>query len=236
MCRPTEDQSRAVTTVNVPGGELSHGWPQFLPDGRRFLFYVRNRDRAASGTYVSSIDSQGQRLVLASSVRALYSPTGHLLFERAGNLMAQAFDDTSAMLTGQAMALPDRVVALSGPAWLPVSVGTDAVAYWSGDGRPTFDLDVVDRSGRAIQQVLPPGQYTRSRPVTRWVSRASDRAHRLAERRVVDDRPHDRCTGAVDAGPRRRAFRHLGARRQPSDLQLDRRRCAAAVSQDRARQ
>ena len=40
----------AVTTVNVPGGELSHGWPQFLPDGRRFLFYVRNRDSAASGT------------------------------------------------------------------------------------------------------------------------------------------------------------------------------------------
>ena len=98
--------------------------------------------------------------MLASTVRALYSPTGHLLFERAGNLMAQAFDDTSAMLTGQAMALPDRVVALSGPAWLPVSVGADAVAYWSGDGRPTFDLDVVDRSGRVIQQVLPPGQYT----------------------------------------------------------------------------
>ncbi len=150
----------AVTTVNVPRGELSHGWPQFLPDGRRFLFYMRHRDSAASGTYVSSIDSEGQRLVLASTVRALYSPTGHLLFERAGSLMAQAFDDASAMLTGQAMALPDRVVPLGGPAWLPLSVGADAVAYWSGDGRPTFDLDLVDRSGRVTQEVLPPGQYT----------------------------------------------------------------------------
>ena len=148
-----------VTAVNAQGGDLSHAWPQFLPDGRRFLFYVRNRDRAASGTYVGSIDSQGQRLVLASAVRAVYAPTGHLLFERAGSLMAQVFDDTSATLTGQAMALPDRVVALSGPSWLPVSVGADTIAYWSGDGRPTFDLDVVDRSGRAIQQVLPPGQY-----------------------------------------------------------------------------
>ena len=148
-----------VTGVNAQGGELSHAWPQFLPDGRRFLFYVRNRDRAASGTYVGSIGARGQRLVLASAVRAVYAPSGHLLFERAGSLMAQVFDDTSATLTGQAMALPDRVVALSGPSWLPVSVGADTIAYWSGDGRPTFDLDVVDRSGRAIQQVLPPGQY-----------------------------------------------------------------------------
>ena len=148
-----------VTTVNAQGGELSHAWPQFLPDGRRYLLYVRNRDRAASGTYVRSIDSQDQRLVLASAVRAVYAPTGHLLFERAGSLIAQVFDDTSATLTGQAMSLPDRVVALGGPSWLPVSVGANAIAYWSGDGRPTFDLDVVDRSGRVIQQVLPPGQY-----------------------------------------------------------------------------
>ena len=149
----------AVTTVNASGGELAHGWPQFLPDGQRFLFYIRSRDLAASGTYVSSVDAPGQRLVLASTTRALYSPTGHLLFERAGNLTAQAFDDTSATLAGSTMALPDRVVALWAPAWLPLSAGADAVAYWSGDGRPTFTIDVVDRSGRVIKRVLPPGQY-----------------------------------------------------------------------------
>ena len=148
-----------VTTVNMQGGELSHAWPQFLPDGRRFLMYVRNRDRAASGTYVRSIDSQDQRLVLASAVRAVYAPTGHLLFERAGSLMAQLFDDTAAKLTGQATALPDHIVALSGPSWLPLAVGASTIAYWSGDGRPTFDLQMVDRSGRGIQQLLPPGQY-----------------------------------------------------------------------------
>ena len=80
-----------------------------------------------------------------------------LLFERAGSLMAQEFDDTSATLTGQAIALPDRVAALSGPSWLPVSVGANTIAYWSGDGRPTFDLDVVDRLGRAIAATGSPG-------------------------------------------------------------------------------
>jgi serine/threonine protein kinase/Tol biopolymer transport system component len=149
----------AVTSIDISGGETFHGWPQFLPDGRRFLFYVRNRDRSASGTYLASLDAPGQRFVLASAVRALYAPTGHLLFERAGNLMVQPFDDTSATLTGQAVALPDRVVALPAPSWLPASVGEHAVAYWSGDGRPTFHVTMVDRSGRVLQQVLPPGQY-----------------------------------------------------------------------------
>jgi Tol biopolymer transport system component len=82
-----------------------------------------------------------------------------LLFERAGSLMVQGFDEASAEFRGHAIALPDRVVPLSGPAWLPVSAGGEAIAYWSGDGRPTFDLHVVDRSGHAIREMLPPGQY-----------------------------------------------------------------------------
>jgi Tol biopolymer transport system component len=149
-----------VTTVNAGDGELMHAWPQFLPDGRHFLFYVRKRDRAVSGTYVGSIDSHSYRLVLSSSARSIYAPPGHLLYERAGNLIAQAFDDASATLNGPAITLPDRVVTLGGPSWLPASAAADVVAYWSGDGRPTFDVNVVDRSGHSLQKVLPPGQYT----------------------------------------------------------------------------
>jgi Tol biopolymer transport system component/predicted Ser/Thr protein kinase len=148
-----------VAAVDAGAGELAYAWPQFLSDGRRFLFYVRNRDRAATGIYVGSLDSRIRSFVLPSAVRAIHAPTGHLLFEQAGTLMAQAFDGASAGLTAQAIALPDRVVPLPGPGWLPISAGGEAIAYWSGDGRPTFDLNVVDRSGHAIQRVLPPGQY-----------------------------------------------------------------------------
>ena len=43
---------------------------------------------------------------------------------------------------------------------MPLSAAGDAIAYWGGDGRPTFDLDMVDRAGRVSQRVLPAGQYT----------------------------------------------------------------------------
>jgi Tol biopolymer transport system component len=148
-----------VSATSPRTGEISLSWPQFLPDGRRFLFYVRNRDRAASGTYLGSLDSAERRLVLRSSARAVYAPTGHLLFEQAGSLMAMPFDEATGTPIGPAVAWPDRVVALPVPAWLPVSAAAGAVGYWSGDGRPTFALDVVDRAGRLQQHVLPAGQY-----------------------------------------------------------------------------
>jgi hypothetical protein len=140
-------------------GEVFHRWPQFLPDGRRFLFHIRCRDGKRSGAYIGSLDTPGHRLVVASAARPIYA-AGRLLFERDGNLIAQPFDPVSATLSGQPVALPDRVVALNAAAWLPVSAAADAIAYWSGDGRPTFDLDLVDRAGRVLQHVLPSGQYT----------------------------------------------------------------------------
>jgi serine/threonine protein kinase/Tol biopolymer transport system component len=149
----------AATEVDASVGEVFHRWPQFLPDGRRFLFHIRCRDGKRSGAYIGSLDTPGHRLVVASAARPIYA-AGRLLFERDGNLIAQPFDPVSATLSGQPVALPDRVVALNAAAWLPVSAAADAIAYWSGDGRPTFDLDLVDRAGRVLQHVLPSGQYT----------------------------------------------------------------------------
>src|SRR5262249_15946779 len=34
-----------VTTLDQAGGEFSHCWPQFLPDGKHFLYLARNKDR-----------------------------------------------------------------------------------------------------------------------------------------------------------------------------------------------
>ena len=40
-----------VTTVDTAQGENSHRWPQFLPDGRRFIYFNRGK-----GIYLGSLD------------------------------------------------------------------------------------------------------------------------------------------------------------------------------------
>ena len=51
---------RPVTTFEESRGELGHRWPQFLPDGRRFIYFVRSRVRGNGGTYLSSLDARGR--------------------------------------------------------------------------------------------------------------------------------------------------------------------------------
>ena len=67
-----------VTTLDTTRGEVGHRWPQFLPDGRRFIFYVRSTIPTNSGVYVGSIDSGEKTQVLSlhrqRRVRRLRAP------------------------------------------------------------------------------------------------------------------------------------------------------------------
>ena len=64
-----------MTTLNAARGEYSHGWPEFLPDGRRFLFVVRSSQPEHSGIYLTSLDKPDERKrVMPDYSRAAYSP------------------------------------------------------------------------------------------------------------------------------------------------------------------
>ena len=139
-----------VTTLDTTRGEAGHRWPQFLPDGRRFIFYVRSTIPTNSGVYVGSIDSGKKTQVLSSAVNAVYAGSGHLLFEQAGNLMVQPFDAKVGVLTGQASAFGDHVFAGPGPDYLALSIGADGtMAYWNGLVGTT-ELQWFERNGRPL--------------------------------------------------------------------------------------
>jgi serine/threonine protein kinase/Tol biopolymer transport system component len=139
-----------ATKLDAARGEVTHRWPQFLPDGRRFIFYVRSTIQANSGVYVGSIDSGEKTQVLPSIANAVYARSGHLLFEQAGNLMVQAFDATAGVLRGQPSAFGDQVSSVPGPSYLSLSIGADGtMAYWSGQAATT-ELLWFDRNGRPL--------------------------------------------------------------------------------------
>src|SRR5206468_11395686 len=89
--------------------ETSHIWPQFLPDGKHFLYLARSPDLEKNGIYVQEIGSPQKTLVLKSILRALYVLPGYLLFVREGTLFAQNIHPKRFQLSGEPIAVAGDV-------------------------------------------------------------------------------------------------------------------------------
>jgi hypothetical protein len=127
---------KTLTVIDRAHQETGHYWPQFLSDGRHFVFHVAGRDDA--GVYVSSVDAPSARKRLIAmratdQVSQLGFASGHLFFVRDGVLMAQALDERALTLSGDAIRLADNVKAVgSGRAAFSVSQN-GVLVYWTGD-------------------------------------------------------------------------------------------------------
>ena len=95
-----------VTTLDPPR-QTGHRHPQFLPDGKHFLYYaVGNAE--GRGVYVASLDEPKGRRVLSADSAAVYVAPGFLLFGRQGTLVAQRFDVTTFTTSGEPFQLAAR--------------------------------------------------------------------------------------------------------------------------------
>ena len=164
---PTDD---GLYRVSAAGGEVtpvttldqahesSHLWPQFLPDGRHFLYFSRQTEKG--GIYVGSLDSKETKRILDTAFNAVYVPQGYLLFMRESALMAQPFDADKLELTGEAFQLaePVAVRTLEQLSLFSVSEG-GVLVYESGGEAVNSQLNWYDRTGKKISQVVPVGNY-----------------------------------------------------------------------------
>ena len=137
------------TTVDKAQGENSHRWPQFLPGGRRFLYFVRATNLENSGVYVGSLDGPREKaLLLRSPTNAIYvpdrgKPFGHLLWVRDGTLWhnrstlsrARLRVNRSKVAEGVAFGWASRLGA--------VSASNDGTLLYDGAANPTLSIHVV---------------------------------------------------------------------------------------------
>ncbi len=141
-----------ITSPEASRGERAHLWPYFLPDGRRFLhtgLLPSGSGPAASGLFVSSLDSKESRVVARLDSRAEYAPPGYLLYVRDGALLAQPFDERKAQLSGEPLLLAENVQHFFGPANAAFCVSrTGVIAYQTA--APPSRLVWFDRSGKEI--------------------------------------------------------------------------------------
>jgi eukaryotic-like serine/threonine-protein kinase len=151
---------------NPATGELNDQWPWFLPDGHHFLYSAQGNQY--SGTvYVADMKSGERKRLAATPFNAIYA-SGHLIFVRDGNLMAQAFDSSRLQTTGDATPIAEAVGnnQVGGLGFFTAS-GTGLLAYF-GSGGPRLQLNWFDRSGKH------PGIAAPSAPVRGWASISPD--------------------------------------------------------------
>ncbi len=135
-------------------GELALDAPQFLADGRRYIFGAVGVTREQSGVYAGVLGSKDRRLLLGSVWLAIFAPPGHLLFQRDTALFAQRFDPDRLELLGEPQLLLDDVYVSTWrhpTAW----VSSTTLAFVSGPPR-RHQLTWCDRAGRKLGQVGEP--------------------------------------------------------------------------------
>src|SRR5580692_997746 len=82
----------AVTKLDTARHEDTHRWPQFLPDGRHFLYLARTLDINSSEIHVGSTDSAEAVSVVGAMGNPVYAAAGYLVYPRGNLLVAQLFD------------------------------------------------------------------------------------------------------------------------------------------------
>ena len=155
----TGDRPVAVTRLDSAHEEQTHRWPEFLPDGRHFLYIVRSPQQPDhQGLYIGALDSRETTRLLDTPVRATFA-SGQLFFVKQGALFAQPFDATTSRLIGAAQPVADHVGSgeVTGEAAFAVSATT--LAFTAEIATPSTQLTWFDRSGQTRGLVGAPGEY-----------------------------------------------------------------------------
>jgi hypothetical protein len=140
-------QSSPVTTVEA--GEVGHRWPQFLGDGRHFIYSLTRSGDAR----IAALDSTASSTLLASVSTVVPFGSSHVLFvppPPSTTLRAQELDLASLKLTGAPRDVAEGAHALPGSGYPPASVSnTGLLAYWDGTTVAT-SLTWYDRTGATL--------------------------------------------------------------------------------------
>ena len=153
----------AATKFDPGQSVLGQAWPQFLPDGRHFLYFQRSTKPEHRGVHVTALGSSSSSRILESDGMAVYA-SGHLVFVRDGTLFAQAFDDRTLQTNGDPVRIGEHIgYWTAGLGYAAVTVSPTGVLAHGPSVRLTTSLRWHDRSGASTAPPTAPAQYTTPR-------------------------------------------------------------------------
>ena len=145
---------QVVTTLDARRGEVRHGWPQILPNGKAALFSIRTArnfriDEARIA--VLSLETGKWTDLFTGGLYPRYVSSGHLLYWRPSSLFAVPFALDRLATAGEPVPVLEGVAGSDGVgvAWAEVG-GSGSLVYLAGETDPVVNgtLVWVDRKGK----------------------------------------------------------------------------------------
>jgi len=137
----------------------THRWPDFLPDGKHFLYLAAHHMSGREGNsaiYAGSLDGGNPKFIVHSNGGAFYS-SGELLYFRDGSLMAQEFDANRLELREDARPI-GQVLRENGNWGVIASASENGVVLFQSPGEAKYPILWFDRSGRGLGPAPLSGQ------------------------------------------------------------------------------
>ena len=151
-----------VTELDASKGDTTHRWPQFLPDGRHFLFLAaRSGMSSADHTIcVGSVEGKMRKPLASAGSQPLFL-NGWLLFVRDGTLHAQRLDTKQLRVVGEPVGLPEQRIDLDfNQSRSSVSVSpSGTLVYQAGSAAPETILTWFDRAGKELGSAGEPALH-----------------------------------------------------------------------------
>ena len=135
--------------TTLAGGDPGEGHrsPEFLPDGRHFLFHATANNADNPGIQLGSLDGGAPMRLLPDDSNSIFVPVagaagggaegGHVFFLRDGTLMALPFDLTRLKATAEAFPVAEDVAIAANNLYGAFSLAENGtLAYWvEAEGR-----------------------------------------------------------------------------------------------------
>jgi eukaryotic-like serine/threonine-protein kinase len=150
-----------VTAHTNAAAQYVHSWPQFLPDGRHFLYHGGGtHTNEANGVYVAQLDSPEPTRIVSTNFMARYAEPGRLLFVQGESLVSQPFDPDALEITGEPVVVVEDIAVSQLYYLAGFSVSANGVlAYRSGGDFNESQLTWFDRDGARLGVVGAPGAW-----------------------------------------------------------------------------
>ena len=148
---------RPVTRLDQAAGDLRHSRPQWLQDGRHFVYLADRRDGQIA--MLASIDGPSTQPLGPVQSHVQPTQTQHVLYVRDGNLLAQRLDVQAGRLTGETTILAEGLAVPGRSFGGRFSASSDLLVYLKLRSTGTTVLTLFDRSGKSLRTLGEPGQY-----------------------------------------------------------------------------